>query len=168
MPFSRSFSVRRTYIFWLRSNCCGTSHNIYNSVCLSSTKPKKFCCHKQKTKQAPKTKQHSLLLSTVRKTVHGVVRVASFSKPLPSALMHIPVVAWREKEGSLQPRLWSLNSTSNSPVAFRRLSCQIYANQRKAETSANVNKNWQTCAKGNDVISNVLCASQHLSFSVLN
>ena len=89
MPFSRSFSVWRTYIFWLRSNCCGTSHNIYNSVCLSSTKPKKFCCHKQKTKQAPKTKQHSLLLSTVRKTVHGVVRVASFSKPLPSALMHL-------------------------------------------------------------------------------
>ena len=35
---------------------------------------------------------------------------------------------------------WNLNSTSNSPVAPCRLSCQIPANQREAETSANVNK----------------------------
>ena len=36
--------------------------------------------------------------------------------------------------------LWNLNSTSNSPVALRRLSCQISANQREVETSGNVNK----------------------------
>ena len=33
--------------------------------------------------------------------------------------------------------LWRLNSTSNSPLAPRRLSCQISANQREEETSAN-------------------------------
>ena len=37
-------------------------------------------------------------------------------------------------------------------VAPHQLSCQISANQRKAETSANVNKNWQTCAKCNDCL----------------
>ena len=41
---------------------------------------------------------------------------------------------------SLQLRLWNLNSTSNSPVAPRRLSCYISANKREAETNANVNK----------------------------
>ena len=44
---------------------------------------------------------------------------------------------------SLQPRLWNLKSTSNFPVAPRRLSCQISANQRDAETNANVNKHWK-------------------------
>ena len=34
---------------------------------------------------------------------------------------------------SLQLRLWNFNSTSNSPVAPRRLSCQIPANQWEAE-----------------------------------
>ena len=33
------------------------------------------------------------------------------------------------------------NSTSNSPVVPRRLSCQLSDNQHEAETSANVNKN---------------------------
>ena len=46
----------------------------------------------------------------------------------------------REKEGSLQLRLWNFNSFSNSLVALRRLNCQISANQRETETSANVNK----------------------------
>ena len=36
---------------------------------------------------------------------------------------------------SLQLRLWNFNSTSNSPVAPRRLSCQISANQREEETN---------------------------------
>ena len=45
----------------------------------------------------------------------------------------------QEKEGdltALQLCLWDLNSTSNSPVAPRRLSRQISANQREAEMSA--------------------------------
>ena len=52
------------------------------------------------------------------------------------------LAAGREKEEELIQllRLWNLNSTSNSPVALRRLSCQISANQREAETSANANK----------------------------
>ena len=49
----------------------------------------------------------------------------------------------QEKEGDLtvlQLCLWDLNSNSNSPVAPHRLSRQISANQREAETSASVNK----------------------------
>ena len=61
---------------------------------------------------------------------------------------------WRgeRRKESLQLRLWNLNSISNSPVAPRRLDCQISANQCEVKTSSNVNKHWQTCAKGNDVI----------------
>ena len=39
----------------------------------------------------------------------------------------------------------------------------IYANQREAETSANVNKLLKTRAKGNDVITNVFSANQHFA-----
>ena len=68
---------------------------------------------------------------------------------------------------SLQLRLWNLNSTSNSPVAPRRLSCQISANQREAETSAIVNKHWKTCAKGNGLITNVISANRHFASTYL-
>ena len=44
----------------------------------------------------------------------------------------------KSKESS-QLRLWNWNSISNSPVAPRRLSCEISVNQRGAETSTNVN-----------------------------
>ena len=60
-------------------------------------------------------------------------------------------------------RLWNLNSTSNLPVAPRRLSCQIFANQLKAETSAIVNKHWKTRVKGNGVTTNVISANQHFA-----
>ena len=56
-----------------------------------------------------------------------------------------------------------LNSNSNSPVVPRRLSCQLSDNQHEAETSANVNKNWKTRSKGNDVITNVISANQHFA-----
>ena len=56
-----------------------------------------------------------------------------------------------------------LNSTSNSPVVSLRLSCQLSVNQLEAETSANVNKNWETRSKGNDVITNVISANQHFA-----
>ena len=65
-----------------------------------------------------------------------------------------------KRKESLQLRLWNLHSTSNSPVAPRRLSCQIFANQREAETNAIVNKHGKTCAKGNGVITNVISANQ--------
>ena len=63
--------------------------------------------------------------------------------------------AGREKEGELATtvRLWNLNSTSNSPGAPHRLSCQISANHREAETSA----------KGNDVISYVISCNHHFA-----
>ena len=44
----------------------------------------------------------------------------------------------REKKGELATTFLNLNSASNSHVAPSRLSCQISANQREAETSANV------------------------------
>ena len=70
----------------------------------------------------------------------------------------------------MQIRLSKLNSTSNAPVAPRQLSCPISANQREAETSANVKKKKKkkktyrkTRAKGNDVIANVISANQHFA-----
>ena len=72
----------------------------------------------------------------------------------------------REKEAelkTLQLRLWNLNSTSNSAVALRQLSCHISANQREAETRANVNKHSKTCAKGNTAITNVISTNQHFA-----
>ena len=51
---------------------------------------------------------------------------------------------WRrggKRKESLQLRLWNLNSISNDPLARRRLSSQISANQRKrAPMSANIEK----------------------------
>ena len=40
-----------------------------------------------------------------------------------------------KRKESLQLRLWNVNSTPNSPVAPRRMTCQISANQSEAETS---------------------------------
>ena len=68
---------------------------------------------------------------------------------------------WKRKE-ILHLCLWNLNSTSNSPVASRRLSCQISLNQHEVETSTNVNKYWKTHTKDNDV-TNVIFANQHFS-----
>ena len=74
---------------------------------------------------------------------------------------------WRqggERKESLQLLgLWNLNFTSSSLVAPRRLSCQFSANEREGETRANVNKNWKTSAKGNDIITNVISANQHFA-----
>ena len=38
---------------------------------------------------------------------------------------------------------------------------------REAETIANVNKHWKTCAKDNDVITNVIFANQHFASTFL-
>ena len=57
-----------------------------------------------------------------------------------------------KRKESLQLHLWNLNSTSNSPVAPRRLSCRISANQREAKTSDD-----------NDVITNVISVNQHFA-----
>ena len=73
---------------------------------------------------------------------------------------------WRrvgKRKESLQLHLWNFNSTSHSPLAPRRLSCQIFANQRESETSANVNKHWKTRAKGDDVNTEVISANQHFA-----
>ena len=48
------------------------------------------------------------------------------------------VAGWK-KVGELATTSLDLNSASNYPVARGRLSCQISANQCKAETSVNVN-----------------------------
>ena len=75
-------------------------------------------------------------------------------------------MAGQEKQGELlQLLLWNLNSTSNSPVAPRQLSCQISANQRKAEMSGSVNKHRKTRTKGNVIITNVISTDQHFSLT---
>ena len=56
-----------------------------------------------------------------------------------------------------------LNSTSNSSVVPRRLSCQFSDNQNEGETSANINTNWKTRNKGNAVITNAISANQHFA-----
>ena len=79
-------------------------------------------------------------------------------------------VLWQwggKRKDCFQLRLWNLNSTSNSSVLSCWLSCQISANQREAETSANVNKHWKTGAKGNDIITNDISVNQHFSSTFL-
>ena len=73
------------------------------------------------------------------------------------------LLAGLKKEGDLATMSLEFEFHSNSPVAPRRLSCQISANQCKVETSANVNKYWKTHAKDNDVVTNVIFANQHFS-----
>ena len=82
---------------------------------------------------------------------------------LTLTLVPVPTRNPRFTDIRLQLRLRILNSTCNSPVAPRRLSCQISANQGEAKTSANVNKQWKTIIKGNDVITYVISANQHFA-----
>ena len=108
-------------------------------------------------------------------TIFLTLNSLSFGIVFPSSRFIAPAsklsgVFWRrggKRKESLQLRLWNLNSTSNCPVAPRRLSCQIFANQREAETSANVNKHCKTRCKGKDVIINVTFASQHFAWTFL-
>ena len=74
----------------------------------------------------------------------------------------------RKRKESLQTHLWNLNSSSNSPVAPRQLSCQISANSRRSgnERKINVNKHWKTHAKGNDVVT-VISTNQHFASTFL-
>ena len=67
------------------------------------------------------------------------------------------------REESLQLRPWNFELHLQFSVTPRRLSCQISANQREAETSAGVNKHWKTRAEGDDVITNVISANQHFA-----
>ena len=103
------------------------------------------------TLAAGRERKESLQLRSLR-TADVFLVVASQEKQRPEI---------RLRFAGQQLRLWNLNSTSSSPVASRRLSCRISANQREAETSANIDKYWKTRAKGNDVITNILSANQH-------
>ena len=82
--------------------------------------------------------------------------------------MQAPGVLWmrgRKRKESLQLRLWNLNYTSNSPVAAHLLSCQISANQRKAEMSMNACKQTlkNTCQLW--VLTSLLMSSLPISIS---
>ena len=108
-------------------------------------------------------------------TIFLTLNSLSFGIVFPSSRFIAPAsklsgVFWRrggKRKESLQLRLWNLNSTSNCPVGPRRSSCQIFANQREAETSVNVNKHCKTRCKGKDVIINVTFASQHFASTFL-
>lgn len=56
------------------------------------------------------------------------------------------LVAGREKE-SLQLRLCNLNSASNYPMTPRRLTCEIFANQRETETNAKCKQTWKNAQR---------------------
>ena len=76
-------------------------------------------------------------------------------------------VLWRQgskRKESLQLRLWNLNPSFNSPVDHCRLSCQISAYSAKGKR-ARMKTNIEKCAKGNDVITNVITANQHFASS---
>ena len=67
---------------------------------------------------------------------------------------------------SLQIRLWNLNFTSNAPVAPRRLSCPISANQREAKRSADVKKKKKNIEKHvQRVMTSLLMSSPPISIS---
>ena len=72
----------------------------------------------------------------------------------------------RKKE-SLQHVSGIWYSTSNSPVAPRRLSCQISTNQCEAEKSANVNEHWKKTNKKNvpRIITSLLMSSPPIRIS---
>ena len=83
-------------------------------------------------------------------------------------------VGWEEGLGGCSlaaPRacnyvsLWNLNSTSNSPEAPRRLSCQISANQRDTETSANIKNHEKNVPK---VMTSLLMSSPPISIRHLH
>ena len=63
------------------------------------------------------------------------------------ALWGALAVGW-EKEGELTTTSLEFHSTSNSPVAPPRLSCQISANQHEAETSVNLKKTLKNMCQG--------------------
>ena len=75
------------------------------------------------------------------------------------------VLRGRNRNESLQLRLWNLNSPSNSPMAPHWLSCQISTNQHEVEMSVKVNKHWETPARGNDVTTNVISTNQHFTWT---
>ena len=69
-----------------------------------------------------------------------------------------------KRKESLQLRLWNVNSTPNSPVAPRRMTCQISANQSEAETSEkHAPRVMTSLLTGNDVITNVISTNQHFT-----
>ena len=74
------------------------------------------------------------------------------------------LAAGRENEGELAITSLEFESHLQFPVVHRGLSClKMSANQREAETRANVNNHWKTCAKGNDVTTFVISANQHFT-----
>ena len=54
----------------------------------------------------------------------------------------------RKMKESLQTHLWNLNSSSNSPVAPRQLSCQISANLRRSGNERKCKQTLKNTCKG--------------------
>ena len=77
------------------------------------------------------------------------------------ALPWLPV-NWQEKEGELATVSLEFEFHLHSPVVPRRLSCQISANQHKAETSLKVKNHRKTCARA---MTSLLMSSPPISIS---
>ena len=54
----------------------------------------------------------------------------------------------RKRKESLQTHLWNLNSSSNSPVAPRQLSCQISANSMRSGNERKCKQTLKNTCKG--------------------
>ena len=90
--------------------------------------------------------------------------VGELSKILPcEQTLRGALAAGREKEQELELRVLEFEFHLKFPCTSPLSELSISANQREAETSANVNKLLKTRAKGNDVITNVFSTNQHFA-----
>ena len=86
--------------------------------------------------------------------------------PLPASKLSGALWWWGGKrKESLQLRLQNLNSSSNSPVAPHRLSCQISANQHKADKQARILTNIEKHVPRAMTSDSLLMSSQPISIS---
>ena len=98
--------------------------------------------------------------SLLREVFLWVLRLSPLLKNIDTSKIQLDL----ERTDTLKRVLYNnLRACNHVPVTPRRLSCQISANQREAETSGNVNKHWKTRAKGNVVITSVISANQHFA-----
>ena len=107
---------------------------------------------------------------------HGKImvrtRVLGYVHTLPDSLVSEQAVrgalaTGREKEGELATTSLEFEFHLQFPCSSPSTELSDSANQRDAETSANVNKHWKTRAKDNDVITYDISANQHFASTFL-
>ena len=95
---------------------------------------------------------------------HVLILICSWYKQASSQALPGALATQLEKEGELATTSLEFEFHLQSPSGLRPRH-QISTNQRKAETSENVNKNWKTCAKSHDAI-NYQCHLRQSAFRI--